>query len=58
METLLEGLRILVDLKNLVSITEANPNFPKIARAVDENGSVVILNTCPFTIQRFLNSTN
>jgi len=49
---------MLVDLKNLVSITEANPNFSKIARAVDENGSVVILNTCPFTIQRFLNSTN
>jgi len=34
---------MLVDMKNLVSITEANRNFSKIARAVDENGSVVIL---------------
>lgn len=30
-------------MKNLVSITEANQNFSKIARAVDESGSVVIL---------------
>ncbi|WP_320127833.1 type II toxin-antitoxin system prevent-host-death family antitoxin [uncultured Sphaerochaeta sp.] len=34
---------MLVDMKNLVSITEANRNFSKIARAVDEKGSVVIL---------------
>ncbi|MCF7943770.1 MAG: type II toxin-antitoxin system Phd/YefM family antitoxin [Spirochaetia bacterium] len=34
---------MLVDIKNLVSITEANKNFSKIARIVDENGSVVIL---------------
>jgi antitoxin Phd len=34
---------MLVDMKNLVSITEANRNFSKIARTVDENGSVVIL---------------
>ena len=40
---LLEVLMMLVDMKNLVSITEANKNFSKIARAVDENGSVVIL---------------
>jgi antitoxin Phd len=40
---LLEVLMMLVDMKNLVSITEANRNFSKIARAVDENGSVVIL---------------
>ena len=33
---------MLVDMKNLVSITEANRNFSKIARTVDENGSVVI----------------
>lgn len=30
-------------MKNLVSITEANQNFSKIARAVDESGSVVIM---------------
>lgn len=34
---------MLIDMKNLVSITEANRNFSKVARAVDENGSVVIL---------------
>jgi antitoxin Phd len=34
---------MLIDMKNLVSITEANRNFSKIARAVDENGSVVVL---------------
>lgn len=28
---------------NLVSITEANQNFSKVARLVDENGTVVIL---------------
>ncbi|HKL60360.1 MAG TPA: type II toxin-antitoxin system prevent-host-death family antitoxin [Sphaerochaeta sp.] len=34
---------MLVNMKNLVSITEANQNFSKIARAVDESGSVVIM---------------
>ncbi len=34
---------MLVDTNNLVSITEANQNFSKIARMVDESGSVVIL---------------
>ena len=28
---------------NLVSITEANQNFSKVARLVDENGAAVIL---------------
>ena len=32
-----------IDTNNLVSITEANQNFSKIARMVDENGSVVLL---------------
>lgn len=32
-----------VDLKNLVSISEANQNFSKVARMVDENGAAVIL---------------
>ena len=32
-----------VDTKNLVSITEANQNFSRVARMVDESGSVVIL---------------
>ncbi len=32
-----------IDTGNLVSITEANQNFSKVARMVDETGSVVIL---------------
>lgn len=32
-----------VNTKTLVSITEANQNFSKVARLVDENGSAVIL---------------
>lgn len=32
-----------VNTNNLVSITEANQNFSRVARMVDENGSVVIL---------------
>ena len=32
-----------VDTKTMVSITEANQNFSKVARLVDELGSVVIL---------------
>ena len=32
-----------IDLNNLVSILEANQNFSKVARMVDENGAAVIL---------------
>ena len=32
-----------INTKNLVSITEANQNFSKVARLVDESGAVVIL---------------
>ena len=32
-----------VNIENLVSITEANRNFSRVARMVDEKGSVVIL---------------
>ena len=32
-----------VNTKNLVSITEANPHFSRVARLVDENGAAVIL---------------
>lgn len=34
---------MLVNTKNLIAITEANQNFSKVARMVDENGSVLIL---------------
>ncbi len=40
-----------VNTKNLVSITEANQNFSRVARIVDENGSVIILkNNTPATL--------
>ena len=32
-----------INTKNLVSITDANQDFSKVARLVDENGSVIIL---------------
>ena len=32
-----------INTNNIVSITEANQNFSRIARLVDENGSAIIL---------------
>ena len=32
-----------IDTNSLVSITEANQNFSRVARMVDENGAAVIL---------------
>ena len=32
-----------VNTKNLVSITDANQNYSRVARLVDENGAAVIL---------------
>ena len=32
-----------INIKNLVSMTEANQNFSKVAKLVDENGTAVIL---------------
>ena len=34
---------MVVDTKNLVSITEASQNFSRVARLVEENGVAVIL---------------
>ncbi len=34
---------MMVNTKNLISITEANQNFSRVARMVDENGAAVIL---------------
>ena len=34
---------MFVNTKNLISLTEANQNFSKVARTVDEKGSVIIL---------------
>lgn len=33
----------MINTKALVSITEANQNFSKVARLVDENGAAIIL---------------
>ena len=33
-----------IDLNNLISITEANQNFSKVARMVDEKGAAVTFN--------------
>lgn len=32
-----------INTNNLVSITEANQNFSRVARLVDENGAAVIM---------------
>lgn len=32
-----------INTKNIVSITEANQNFSRVARLVDENGAAIIL---------------
>ena len=34
---------MLVDTRNIVSMTDANQNFSKDARLVDQNGSAVIM---------------
>lgn len=34
---------MLIDTKNIVSMTEANQNFSKVARLVDDSGSAIIL---------------
>ena len=34
---------MVINTDNLISITEANQNFSRVARMVDENGAAVIL---------------
>ena len=34
---------MMINTKNMVSITEANQNFSRVARMVDESGSAIIL---------------
>jgi antitoxin Phd len=41
-----------VNTKNLISITEANQNFSRVARLVDESGSVVILSISKRLIEK------
>ena len=49
-----------IDTNTIVSITEANKNFSKVARLVDENGSAVILknNTPRYLIVEFSQAEN
>ena len=49
-----------INTNNLVSITEANQNFSKVARLVDKNGSAVILknNTPRYLIVEFSQAEN
>lgn len=49
-----------VNTNALISITEANQNFSKVARLVDENGSAVILknNTPRYLIVEFSKAEN
>lgn len=46
---------MMIDTNALVSITEANQNFSKVARIVDEHGAVVILknNTPRYLLIKF-----
>ena len=37
------GVTMQINLKNLVSMTEANQNFSKVAKMVDEDGIAVVL---------------
>lgn len=44
------------DTRNLVSITEANQNFSKVAKQVDNSGEVVILknNKPQYVVSKFV----
>jgi len=46
---------MLVNIKDLISLTEANQKFSKVARTVDEKGLVIILknNTPPYIVTDF-----
>ena len=46
---------MVIKTENLVSISEANQNFSKVAKMAEENGDVVILknNKPKFIISRF-----
>ena len=44
----MQDIHMTIDTNTMVSISEANQNFSKVARLVDEKGSAVILkNTVP-----------
>lgn len=43
MYTLCEVIEMMVNTDTMVSISEANQNFSRVARLVDEKGTVVIM---------------
>lgn len=49
------GENMKINTQNLVSITEANQNFSRVARMVDQNGAVIILknNSPRYVIMEF-----
>lgn len=42
---------MMINTDNLVSITDANQNFSRVARMVDENGAAIILKN---NVQRYI----
>lgn len=42
-EIIMQDIHMTIDTNTMVSISEANQNFSKVARLVDEKGSAVIL---------------
>ena len=46
---------MMINTENLVSITEANQNFSRVARLADENGAAIILknNTPRYVVVEF-----
>ena len=46
---------MMINTENLVSITEANQNFSRVARLADENGAAIILknNTPRYVLVEF-----
>lgn len=46
-----------IDTKNLISITEANQNFSKVVKNVEENGQVIVLknNKPQYVVSKFEN---
>ena len=46
---------MIINTENLVSITEANQNFSRVARLADENGAAIILknNTPRYVLVEF-----
>lgn len=51
---------MITDTKNLISITEANQNFSKVVKNVEQNGEVIILknNKPQYVVSKFKNKEN